>query len=577
MPRLMFGSVLLAIAVAFISASSAVAQSSYEVVTSFPDNAFFGRSPEAGLAQGDDGAFYGVGNSGGAFNAGTVFRASGGTVTVLHHFNGVDGGTPYSRLIQASDGNFYGTTSRGGNAVRGTTKVGDGTVFRVDASGAFSSLHRFEGSDGSRPMAGVIQASDGMFYGTTANGGEFGLGTVFRLDARTGILTTLYSFSGADGRGPMASLIQAGDGRFYGTTQSGGQFQAGTIFRIDFAGMLTTVHHFNRPDGVGPTTELLEASDGRFYGTTPFGGESAGSGGTLFRLDAAGTFTVLHHFSNLPGEGGRPQSGLTQAGDGRIYGTITTGIGSLGTVFSFDAAGGMTILPSFQNVGFPSGRLVQASDGALYGTTSSGGIFGAGSILRLDASGAASTVVSFGFSTTDGYSPRAGLIQGADGRLYGTTISGNDITFHGGTVFTLDEAGSVTILHRFHPGEGLRPNAGVIQASDGHLYGTLFSTVANGPQGIFALDPGGAFQMVNRNLNSAAGLVEATDGRLYGTLSGAVFGSCPALPRACPGGVTSHYFSVEEGSRATDALIQGADGELYGTTMEGGQFGAATQ
>src|SRR5439155_1004939 len=173
-----------------------------------------------------------------------------------------DGQWP-SGLIQARDGSFYGTTSRGGAS-------GNGTVFKMDAARTLTTLYNFTGfSDGANPSAGLIQATDGSFYGT-AGGAVSNLGTVFKMDA-AGTLTTLHSFTGSDGSWPGAGLIQGRDGSFYGTTRIGGrtsercEFGCGTVFKLDGSGSLTTLYSFTGgSDGSGPG-RLIQASDGSFY------------------------------------------------------------------------------------------------------------------------------------------------------------------------------------------------------------------------------------------------------------------------------------------------------------------------
>src|SRR6266496_3673460 len=149
------------------------------------------------------------------------------TVTTLHSFNGGDGRSPEATLAQGSDGNFYGTTALGGAHFKGT-------VFKIDSAGSLTTLHSFSGSpgEGANPVAGLVQGSDGNFYSTTALGGTHLRGTVFNIDA-TGSLTTLHSFSGSPDEGaiPFAGLAQGTDGNLYGTTALGGTHGAGTVFK----------------------------------------------------------------------------------------------------------------------------------------------------------------------------------------------------------------------------------------------------------------------------------------------------------------------------------------------------------
>lgn len=237
-----------------------------------------GEYPYAGLILGSDGDFFGTTQKGGTDGYGTVFRinTSGSTETVLHAFAGGsgDGAYPYAGLIQASDGNLYGTTQQGGAS-------GNGTVFRVNpTTGAASIVYSFAGgSDGASPYDGLIQAKDGNLYGTTGAGGAAGAGTVFRIVPSTGAESVVYAFAGgsSDGANPYAGLIQASDGNLYGTTVLGGEGGAGTVFRIvPGTGAESVVYAFagGSADGANPYGGLIQAKDGKLYGTTSKGGAS---------------------------------------------------------------------------------------------------------------------------------------------------------------------------------------------------------------------------------------------------------------------------------------------------------------
>src|SRR6266496_2562894 len=252
------------------------------------------------------------------------------TVTTLHSFNGGDGRSPEATLAQGSDGSFYGTTSSGGAFFQGT-------VFRMTSSGAITVLHSFNSflGEGAVPIAGLVQGSDGNFYGTTALGGAHFQGTVFRITP-SGALTVLHSFSGHPGEGavPFAALVQGSDGNFYGTTALGGAHSKGTVFKIDSAGSLTTLHSFSGSAGEGanPVAGLVQGSDGNFYSTTALGGTHLR--GTVFNIDATGSLTTLHSFSGSPDEGAIPFAGLAQGTDGNLYGTTALGgTHGAGTVF----------------------------------------------------------------------------------------------------------------------------------------------------------------------------------------------------------------------------------------------------
>jgi uncharacterized repeat protein (TIGR03803 family) len=383
--------------------------------------------------------------------AGRAFNAAAQTETNLYSFGSHpnDGGFPYAGLVQGSDGNFYGTTDIGGTN-------NDGTVFRISPSGTYTNLYSFVGppSDGYQPTAGLVQGSDGNFYGTTYEGGTstncdgVGCGTFFRISL-SGSETNLHSFDGSptDGFGPTVGLVQGSDGNFYGTTYEGGSgsctIGCGTVFRISPSGTETTLHSFasSPTDGELPTAGLVQGSDGNFYGTTEAGGTN--NYGTVFRISSSGSYTTLYSFVGYPNDGVAPR-GLVQGSDGNFYGTTDAGgTNDDGTVFRISPSGTETNLHSF--VGSPAdganpyAALVQGSDGNFYDTTYNGGTYSVGTVFRISPSGSYTSLYSFGSYPGDGGDP-AGLVQGSDGNLYGTTEHGGTSTncYEGcGTVFKL--------------------------------------------------------------------------------------------------------------------------------------------
>jgi uncharacterized repeat protein (TIGR03803 family) len=350
-----------------------------------------GAYPYGALIQGTDGNFYGTASGGGASGSGTVFRISAsGTFTNLHIFQGSDGMTPYGALAAGIDGNFYGTTYRGGAS-------NNGTVFRISPSGTFTSLYSFGISiDGIRPQAGLVQGTDSNFYGTTEYGGAStncfgGCGTVFRMSP-TGSLTNLHSFSGrSDGSAPYGGLLQGSDGNFYGTTPVGGASNNGVVFWMSPSGTLTDIYAFTGiKDGGFPEDKLVQGSDGNFYGTTYYGGLTNffnGQGyGTVFRISPSGNLTNLHAFNGS--DGNFPEAGLVQGSDGNFYGTTSGGPpnSSYGSAFQITPSGTLTLLYTFNCCSYgtyPYAGLVQGSDGSFYGAIYSGGANGKGNIIKL--------------------------------------------------------------------------------------------------------------------------------------------------------------------------------------------------
>jgi len=291
-------------------------------------------------------------------------------------YSNTDGANPYGSLLQASDGSFYGTAVSGGFA-------GTGTIYRVAPSGAFTTLYSFSALDsaannydGIAPVAGLIQASDGNFYGIAAAGGANGKGTIFQLTP-TGGFTTLHSFSAlnngvnADGAFPYARLLQASDGNLYGTTLSGGIEGAGTIYQITPSGAFTTLYSFSalnngtNADGAYPYAGLIQANDGNLYGTTARGG--IGGTGTIFQIEFGAIFFTTYSFSATSSaitnyDGDNPVGGLIQASDGNLYGTASLGgYNGSGTVFSL----GLTYPGDFNGDNIPDLLFQNASTGQL--------------------------------------------------------------------------------------------------------------------------------------------------------------------------------------------------------------------
>ena len=362
-------------------------------------------------------------------------RCSSQTVTSIHQFGGMaagDGAQPlWMHLIQGTDGNFYGATEYGG-----TTNVG--TVFKMTPAGAVTVLYSFKGgatNDGEFPEAGLVQARDSNFYGTTYEGGTNFFGTVFRITP-AGVLTNVHIFQPSathDGRWPFSPLTQGTNGLLYGTTSAGGFPGYGTVFSMDFSGNVNIVYSFtNGPDGNSPYAGVIQGSDGYFYGTTQSGGTN--SSGTVYKVSAGGAFVLLHSFG----------------------GTVVDG----------------------EN---PIGGLVQGWDGNYYGTTYDGGTNGGGIVFRITSSGTLTHLYDFGNFAYDGLYPRNGLLQGSDGYLYGTTYLGGT-NGNAGTLFKIGLSGGLVYLHDFDGfiGDGVYPDGALVEGYDGNYYGVTYQGGTNG-------------------------------------------------------------------------------------------------
>jgi uncharacterized repeat protein (TIGR03803 family) len=376
--------------------------------------------------------------------------------SVLYSFVGgtgsMVGAGPMAPLIQASDGNFYGTTSANQYGGPYGGFMGPGTVFKVTPAGVETLLYAFGTSgstDGATPVAGLLQGSDGNFYGTTSFGGAYGYGTVFKITP-AGVETVLYSFfGGLDGIRPLGGMVQGSDGNFYGTTTEGGQCSVGVVFRVTPTGTESVLYTFTggtsscgTADGANPNYGLILGTDGNFYGTTASGGFVGRGDGTVFKISPAGVESVLYAFQGGSSDGASPAGGVIQASDGNFYGTTNfAGAYDTGTLFKIAPGGVETSLYSFEPYGsvnavIPTAGLIQASDGNFYGTAL-GGDYTEGTVFKITLAGIESLLCSFGANgSTDSAIPSGGVIQGTDGNLYGTASEGGTDTV--GTVFKLN-------------------------------------------------------------------------------------------------------------------------------------------
>jgi uncharacterized repeat protein (TIGR03803 family) len=424
-----------------------------------------------------------------------------------------DGGFPESELLQAADGKLYGTTMQGG-------ATNYGTVFNITPAGMLTTLYSFDDTPGAYPFAGLIQATDGDFYGTTQGSGVNGYGSVFKMTAR-GNLTTMMDFDFSDGGTPLAALVQGADGDLYGTTQQGGSPPDGgegdgTIFKITLNGAQTVLHGFcySRDsngycsDGAFPAGLML-ASDGNFYGTTQTGG--ANNQGTVFQMTSAGAVTTLYSFCSQTNcsDGAEPLAPLVQGIDGAFYGTTFLGGASgYGAVFKISSGGTLTTLHSFANKDGANpyaAALVQATDGNFYGTTEEGGAYHAGTVFEITPAGTLTRLHSFCSENNcpDGANPIGALVQSTDGALYGTTLNGGA---HGaGTVFSLSKG-----LGQFVETQAASGNVGTIVGILGTNLTGATSVTFNGASATFTVNSTGTAIAAKVPTGATTGMVTVT-------------------------------------------------------------------
>lgn len=348
-------------------------------------------------------------------------------------------------------------------------------------------------------FTGLVQATNGDLYGTTNGGGDYDAGFVFKITT-SGALTILNSFC-ANGlcpfqQPPFSALVEDSNGNLYGASGPNSHGDGGTLFKISLSGTPTTLYSF-ACDGYGaclsgsnPTGALVEATNGDLYGTTARGGEVIRALGTVFKITPGGVLTTLYGFcAQLSPEGvcidgENPFSGLVQAKNGDLYGTTTQGgsRGDRGIIFKITPEGAFTTVynfcskPKCADGHQPYAPLIQATDGDLYGTTRGEGAGnGYGTIFKITPGGKLTTLYTFCAQRgcTDGWQPLSGVIQATDGNFYGITQRGG--TSDAGTIYRIAPSGTLTTLHSFcseaECADGATPLGGLIQATDGNLYG----------------------------------------------------------------------------------------------------------
>ncbi len=466
------------------------------------------------------------------------------------------------------------------------------SLFITSARGGQIVNNRYSfGVDGAYPGSSALTlGSDGSLYGTTQAGGSQDKGTVFKITP-SGIETVIYSFGANpnDGSSPEGGVTLGVDGNFYGTTVNGGTQSSGTFFKVTPSGVETVLYSFgtNSNDGASPYAAPILGSDGNFYGTTSAGGSQ--SDGTVYKITPLGAETVLYSFGADSNDGSTPYFKLVLGGDGNFYGTTSFG-GSYGkgTVFSITPLGAETVLYSFgsaANEPTSPTALILGADGNFYGMCYSGGSHNVGAFFSLTTLGVETTIYNFGEVSNDGANPGATLVLGLDGNFYGTTSSGGS---HGsGTVVQIATAGVETVVYNFgeNSGDGASPGSALTQDASGVLYGL---TNTGGGQGVgtlysIALSTPAAVETIIHSFGAnnverpEGALIQGTDGNFYGTSYSGGSQNLGTVFQITPSGSETLLYSFgtnsDDGANPQAALTQGSDGSFYGTTAFGGNGG----
>jgi uncharacterized repeat protein (TIGR03803 family) len=332
--------------------------------------------------------------------------------STFYNFNFAVGAQPYGGLLAASDGKLYGTTSSG-NVIYSYTPGASAPVV----------LHTLLSSEGSQPSAGLAEGTAGTLVGTAIYGGANAMGSIYKVDASTGTTTVLHSATNAEPNLFSTRPLYASDSMVYVTSPISGMNGVndhGGIVTVALDGTGFSVIHLATSTEGQPSGGLIEGTDSRLYGVTSNGGDAVLHNGSIYAINKNGTgYVTLHAF------------------------TTTEGVS-------------------------PKGELLLAVDGFLYGTTTSGGANGKGTIYRLSTDGTSFQKI-YDFDGTKGAQPQVGVVQGSDGFLYGTTLTGGDDNL--GVVFRVDRGGfRYQVLHSLTTGDGTSPYSPLTMVSNGVFY-----------------------------------------------------------------------------------------------------------
>lgn len=539
-------------------------------------NAVFGIG---GLTEAPNGKLYGMTGRGGTNDEGVIFEydRTSNTYTKKFDMDSATGRFPLNSLLLAGNGKFYGTTRDGGANNRGV-------IFEYDyTTNAYTKKIDLNASIGQYPGGNMIEATNGKIYGMTATGGATNDGVVYEYDYTTNTYTKKADLNQPNGW-DAGSIMQASNGKLYGMTRFGGSGGDGVILEYDITtNTLTKKIDLNGDNGEGGTGVLMQASNGKLYGTTLYGGIGGDihNEGVIFEYDFTTNTYVKKIDLNFAIKGSNPGGSLVKASNGKLYGsTKNGGVNGLGVVFEYNLSGSIyTKKYDFDSLsGYePIGSLVEANNGKLYGMAN-GGANAAGVVYEYDPAINTYTKKT-DLISANGNSPSGSLMKASNGKLYGTTSLGGST--NDGVIFEYNPATNTYTKKIDINGNstGSRPVGSLVQAGNGKLYGMT-------GVGSFGLSPGWIYEYdiatntYSKTVNFSdpngrdpvGSLTLANNGKLYGLTTnggannkGVIFEYDPSTQAY----VKKFDFNGTNGEHPSGTLMQASNGNLYGMALGG--------
>lgn len=520
---------------------------------------------------------------------GTIFKMdNAGNPMVVHPFSTKPScQSVLTNFHEAVNGKLYNATTNGG-------AYDEGTLLELDpATGVLVTKVDFnKATTGAFPV-GMVLAPNGKFYGVTRDLAFGGFGSVFEYDVTSNTLVKKVSFSGINGEGPNSDLLLASNGKLYGVTESGGDYQFGVLFEYDIASnsIIKKASFGDANTGKTPAKGLVENGNGKIYGMTTDGGLGT-RGGTIYEYDIAGNTLVTKYKMT----DAYSVDGLEFGNDGLLYGTTSTGTlqNEFGTLFKFDPANSTyTKIIGFDETNEeergkgPEGTLKKASNGLLYGTNSIAGKYKGGVIYEFNPATSQFTKLFDFKDSVSGSHPATTFVQAKNGKLYACTKHGGSFATNG-LVFEYDIVSKTyKKIQDFDGGSNGDIPYGLSQGENGKVYAVTSSGGTNNLGTLWECDPttlpGTFIKKVNFSY-SPTGFgplfppIQGPNGKLYGTMYkgklntaemlGTIYEYDPALSTFT---IRATFKSMPDGCFSPVSLTRTADNRIYGVTYDAGK------